>query len=172
MIRRERRPEAAYTRSILAPGAAAGVVAAVVMGLFWMILSAAQAQGFFTPLKLIGAFWFAGAAMEYDLAATVVGLLSHLAVGAVLGIVFAALVRNVRSPSKLIAAGLAYGAAVYALMTYAALPWANPIMFAAVDRGWFFIVHLAFGLTLPLALPVRHAMLSEHGFRDHAYSRP
>jgi hypothetical protein len=110
--------------------------------------------------------------MEYDLAATIAGLLSHLAVGAVLGIVFAALVRNVRTPPKLIAAGLAFGALVYVLMTYAALPWANPIMFASVDRGWFFIVHLAFGLTLPLALPVRHALLSEHGYREDAYSRP
>ena len=172
MMRRDRRPEAAYTRSILAPGALAGVVAALVMGLFWMILSAAQGQGFSTPLQLIGAFWFAAAAMEYELAATLAGLLSHLAVGAVLGIVFAALVRNVRSPSKLIAAGVGYGAAVYALMTYAVLPWANPIMFAAIDRGWFFLVHLAFGLTLPLALPVRHAMTSGHGFREEAYSRP
>ena len=172
MRRRHTHAGDAYTRTILGPGAIAGVVAALVMGLLWMILSAAQGQGFFTPLKLIGAFWFAGAAMEYDLAATVAGLLSHLAVGAVLGVVFAALVRNVRSPSKLIAAGLGYGAAVYVLMTYAALPWANPIMFAAIDRGWFFVIHLAFGLTLPLTLPVRQAVTTGYGYRDEAYSRP
>lgn len=172
-LRRRNRTRSALTRGIIGPGAAAGVIAATVMGLFFMIVSAAQGSGFFTPMKLIGAFWLAGTAMTYDFASVVLGIVTHLAVGAFFGIVFSALTRNIKSASLFVAAGLGYGAAVMLLMTYAVLPWADPIMFAAIDEGWFFISHLVFGLTLPLALPMRrHTTSAYEWFREDAYSRP
>jgi len=77
------------------------------------------------------------------------------AIGAAYGVLFVALTRNIESMAAKIAAGLAYGAAVYLFMTFLVMPWANPVMYATIDKGLFFLIHLAYGATLPVALPMR-----------------
>jgi uncharacterized membrane protein len=163
------------TNRVVKPGAAAGLAAALVMALFWMLVSAAQGAGLFTPLKLIGATFYAGAAMTYDTAAVLFGLMAQLAFGLAFGVIFAALTRRVRAAQTLVAAGLAYGAAIMLLMTYTVLPWASPILFATIDTAWFFVFHLVFGLTLPVALELRRRQARRvHAWvpPDEARSRP
>ncbi len=142
-------------RGIVGPGIAAGLAGAVVMGLFAMIVAAVAGAGFWTPMELIGATYLGVDWVEVPSWSAVLGVATHLVIGAAFGVLFVALTRNIYNLGARIAAGLAYGAAVYLFMTFLVMPWADPVMYVAVDKGWFFLYHLAYGVTLPLALPMR-----------------
>lgn len=146
------------TRGIVAPGILAGLAGAVVMGLISMIVAAAYDAGFFSPVQLIGATYLGVDWAQAPVWAGVLGLVTHLVIGAAFGVLFVALTRNITNLGAKIAAGLAYGAAVYLFMTFLVMPWANPVMYASLNKGLFFLYHLAFGLTLPLALPMRRGV--------------
>lgn len=141
-------------------GIAGGVIGALVMGLFFMIVAAARGMGFWTPPKLISAVFLGSSAVFAGAGAVILGLVIHMIMGAVLGVIYAYLIPRNISFAMDVLMGLAYGALIYFVMTYAVLPWANPLMYAAVDRGWFFVYHLAFGLTLSLVVPVRRGVVS------------
>lgn len=140
------------TRSMVMRGALAGLAGALVMGVVFMIISAASGQGFFTPVMLIGATFLGGSALNLPVWASVLGLVTHLIVGAAFGALFVALARNITSNSLKLAAGVTYGAAIYLFMTFLVLPWANPVMYGSIDKGVFFLLHLLYGAVLPLAL--------------------
>ena len=151
-------------------GISAGVVGALVMGLFGMIVFAIRGQGFFTLPQVIGAVFMGDEALIYEVWATLLGFGVHLVTGAVFGVLFALLARPIHNQSMRMAAGLAYGAVIFLVMTYGVLPWANPIMAAAIEPGWFFLYHLAFGLVLPLMLPRReHVRVT---YRSRSEVRP
>lgn len=143
------------TRGIVGPGIAAGLAGAVVLALIAMIVAAATGQGFFTPVQLIGATYLGADWANAPVWSGVLGLVTHLVIGAAFGVLFVALTRNITNMGAKVAAGLAFGAAVYLFMTFLVMPWANPVMYGSIDRGLFFLYHLAYGLTLPLALPMR-----------------
>lgn len=147
------------TRGIVGPGIAAGLAGAVVMGLIAMIVAAAYGTGFWTPMQLIGATYLGVDWGDAPLWAAGLGIATHLVIGAAFGVLFVALTRNVHNMGAKIAAGLAYGAAVYLFMTYLVMPWADPVMYVAINKGLFFLYHLAYGLTLPLALPTRRRVM-------------
>lgn len=136
----------------IAQGASAGALAAIVMGLVLMIVMAYRGAGFFTFLQLIGATLLGGDWMSSPIAAASIGGVLHLLTGASLGAMFAFLVRDVDEASSALAAGVAYGASVFLFMTFLILPWGNPVMFYSIDKGLYFLGHLVFGLTLPIAL--------------------
>jgi hypothetical protein len=85
--------------------------------------------------------------------------------GAMYGAVFGILITRVSlSKGILAAAGLAYGAVVFSVSTWIALPLAAGILNSGVQiknmaamAGWgtFFIEHLLFGLSLGVLLAVR-----------------
>lgn len=141
--------------STVAAGVSAGVVAAIVMIVFAMIVFSVRGQGFFTPLKVIGALFMGAEALVYDVWSSVLGLGIHLVTGAFFGVIFALVVRRVQTTSLRLAAGLAYGAVIFLVMTLFILPWANPVMAVAIQPSWFFLYHLAYGFVLPLMLPRR-----------------
>jgi hypothetical protein len=159
MARIERITELARTpggpEGIVGPGIVAGLTGAIVMGLVECFVAAFHGPGFWTPMMQIGATYL-GVDWVRSLAwAAVLGVATHLFIGAVFGVLFTALTRNVQTTGSLIAAGLALGAAVYLFMTYLVMPWADPVMYVSIDRGLFFLYHLAYGVTLPMALPLR-----------------
>lgn len=141
--------------STIAAGAAAGVIAAIVMGLFAMIVAAGRGVGFWTPMELIGATYFRADWMVYPFWSALLGIGTHLVVGAAWGALYAAITRKVGSVGVAALIGLAYGTGVFLFMTYLIMPWADPYMFNMIDKGLFFLYHLAYGLTLALALPMR-----------------
>lgn len=151
----------------VAQGASAGVLAAIVMGLVWMIVSAARGAGFFTPLSLIGATFLGGGWATHAIAAAIVGTLLHLFTGACLGAIFGWLARDVDPMSSRLAAGVAYGSGVFLVMTFLVLPWANPVLFYGVDKGLYFIVHLIYGLTLPIAMLHRKVRVERPAMHPH-----
>lgn len=170
-----RRPEVTHgtredTRYTVGAGIGAGILAALVMGLFLMIVFAARGQGFWSPVVLIGAVFLGEDALVWQFWSGVLGMGIHLVLGAIFGVLFAAMVRGVRAYAVRVAAGLAYGAVLFLVMTYLVLPWANPYLALAIEPGWFFLAHLLFGLVLPLAMP-RRAIAPRPGGRE-LYTNP
>jgi hypothetical protein len=150
---RERETRASMERPFVVPGPLAGVGAAIVAGLFWVVSGAIRGIGPLTPLQRIGGVVFRDQWTQYPAGAAIVGLVLHLLTGAVWGLLFAWLTRRVSSRSFLGIFGALYGAAVFFAETYLILPWANPYLLQNVHIGLFFIFHVVYGVTLGLMLP-------------------
>jgi hypothetical protein len=93
---------------VIARGALAGVLSAIVMGIQWMVISGVNGAGFFTPLALIGATFTREAWMTSFAGSVVTGTLLHLFTGAALGALFAFLTRDMVESGNRFAAGIAY----------------------------------------------------------------
>jgi hypothetical protein len=169
-IGRSHEREAVPSRLWLA-GGAGGLIAGIAMGMFMMIDSAATGMGFWSPLEVcMASFVYRSEAamiekemMMHPGAPMMMGPLNvgHLAVGALLhmgfsivvGLAFALIlfalaragVALVRSLPGFVAASVVGAGALYFVMMYLVLPWANPLMCHATSRTPFFISHLVFG---------------------------
>jgi len=157
--------------------AVSGVAGGVVMAMWMMIYSAAINNGFWTPLNVCMASFIYRSDAETMMkemmmhpgmmsmnAALIpshlaVGFLLHMTFSVVVGVSFAlilfAAMRVLRL--TLLATRLGYTAAavigglvLYALMMYAILPQANPLMADATPRSTFIIGHVLYGLTFGL----------------------
>ncbi len=141
----------------VATGAVAGVLGAVAFALCAMVESAAAGQGFWGPIKLLAARGFGWNAFPGSAGVLLLGVVFHLFIGAVLGMAFGALTRKVTSWGASLAAGLAFGVVVWALMTWLVLPTLDAPLSAwarSVPVLWF-LDHLVFGLVLGLAPSLR-----------------
>jgi hypothetical protein len=148
----------------------AGMVAALVMGLFAMVVAAVRGLGLYTPLYLVTAVVEPGPlqvsrneAAEgwrfyFEVGPAAAGLAVHLAIGAGFGAVFALVVRAVGLRGLVaVAAGVLYGLVVAGFMSQVVLPLAagetagGELIADAPDLlGWpvFTVEHLLYGLTL------------------------
>jgi len=133
-------------------GILGGVAAGIAMAVVAMLVSAAMGQSLFTPVYLISGVFLGASALAGGIGPFLVGLLVHLFVSSVFGVIFAMMTPRVLSQGKTLTRGLIYGVVLWAIMTYAVLPWANPVMFNQVAQipGWFLFQHLVFGGTLVL----------------------
>jgi hypothetical protein len=159
-------------------GAVAGILASIVMAVYAMIAAWINGVGFFTPLYHIASVLISpngmmssmeaagsGNAFHFLAGPALLGAIIHMMTGAMYGAVFGILITRVSlSKGILAAAGLAYGAVVFAVSTWIALPLAAGILNSgdqiknmAAMAGWgtFFIEHLLFGLSLGVLLAVR-----------------
>ena len=133
----------------------AGLIAAIVMAVFAMIVAASRGPGFFAPMKLISAVVLGQRAMTIGAGAVVLGIAIHLAMGALLGALFAAVVFSRPSWLATVALALIYSTGVYLVMSILILPWGNPVMLHHISLSWFLLYHLAFGLTLGALTGIR-----------------
>lgn len=149
-------------------GAIGGVIAGIVLAMFSMTMAAvlSGADAFFMPLRMIGAIVLGMKALDpgYSLlTAGVVGLMVHMMLSIVFGIIFAALVASIpglanSSPLLLVAASV-YGFALWIVNFYVIAP--------AASWSWFpdktnvavqFVAHtIMFGTVLGLFLDRTHA---------------
>jgi uncharacterized membrane protein YagU involved in acid resistance len=157
---------------LLTLGALWGLVGAIVMAIYAMIAGATYLDsGFFTPLYHIASTFvdpqpmmtsmehaMEGESFYFTFGAASLGMLVHLVVGAVYGIVFALLAgaSNVVGAAS-VAGGALYGVAVMLFSSFVGLPAAaelfgggDPIADMPVMVGWstFTIEHVIFGLVL------------------------
>lgn len=136
-------------RSLLA-GMAAGVVGAAIMAVLAMIIARLRGNDTWTPMDLIGA---SVAQLTGLPASGGAGLGIHLAVGGFWGLLFGALLPWHAPRSGSVAAALIYAAAVWTVMTFGAMPWADPTLFERIHPGWLLLYHSPYALALGFLTP-------------------
>jgi hypothetical protein len=131
-------------------GVRAGLFAGLVMALAGMFVSAATGAGFWTPMRLLAAGVLGVNALIGGFGVVLLGLALHFAVAAFWGVIFTALVDRDLAADRALAAGLVYGAAVWAVMTYGALPLLDRTMLPRVRLapGTWLVMHLVYGVCL------------------------
>jgi len=162
----------------------AGMVAALVMGLFAMVVAATRGLGLYTPLYLVTAVVEPGplgvaqreAAEGWrfylEMGPAAAGMAVNLGIGAGFGALFALAARGLRLHGlAAVAAGVAYGLVVLGFMSQVVLPWASGetaggevIANAPEVLGWpvFTVEHVLYGLTLGLLLGIFAFRGAEH----------
>ncbi len=128
-------------------------MAGVPMAFFAMLHAALVGQGALWPLHRVAEAALGAGAPTVGNA--VVGALVHLAVAAVWGVLFVALVPRGAPYAAAALMGLIFGLVVFLVMTWLVLPQVQPAFLLAVPGWVFFAYHLLFGLLLPLAVPFR-----------------
>ena len=147
-------------KEIAGAGAAAGIIGGMLMAMAMMIATAAGGMGFLAPLRLIAATFFGQDAMT-GAGPLVVGLMVHMMNSIVFGLIFAALAGRRLPPLQAVMAGVAFGIAIWAAMTFMGLPLVNPMMrerVAMMPVPWF-VAHVAFGMGLGTAPGLRRRLL-------------
>lgn len=152
-------------------GAAAGILASLVMAGYAMGAAWAKDTGFFTPLYHIASLLssqdsmmtsmedaMGGSAFHFTFGPAVLGAVIHLTTGAAYGAIFGAVVSRLPlSRVLLVGAGLVYGAVVFSISSWLGLPIAaavfdsgDQIANMAEMAGWgtFVVEHLLYGLVL------------------------
>ncbi len=137
----------------LKQGAIGGVIAGVAFAMFEMLATALLngAAAFFMPLRMIGAIALGPGALQpgYSLlTAGLVGMVIHMMLALVFGIVFALLVAYVpalaNSPMALLAAASAYGLLLWLVNFYLIAPVVGWTWFAMANPVVQFIAHTFF----------------------------
>ncbi|MBA3430906.1 MAG: hypothetical protein H0U16_05435 [Actinobacteria bacterium] len=167
--------EGANVGSVVRTGALWGIIAAAVMAMYAMLAGATYlGSGFFTPLYHIASSVIEPMAMMtsmqsamegqgdfyFAMGPAAVGMMIHLATGAVYGILFALLARALRlSGAVALGAGMIFGVGVLLFSSFVGLPIAaalfdggDPIADMPKMVGWttFTIEHVMFGAVLGL----------------------
>jgi hypothetical protein len=160
-------------------GALLGAAASLVMAAFAMMAAATyQNSGFFTPLYHIASTFISpstlmtsmqhattGNTFFFSFGPAVLGAMIHMMIGAMYGAMFAiaAVLLRLRGP-VLITAGAAWGAMVFVISSFIALPVAAALfssgdqisqMASKVGYGTFLTEHVLFGLALGVLLASR-----------------
>lgn len=160
----------------LVPGLVFGMIAGVVFATFEMLAAWAMGDGFWMPLRMIGAILLGEEALEpsYSLTgAAATGAALHMALSGLFGAVFgfaAAAVRGLRSSrAVLVAAASAYGLVLWLVNFYAIAPVAFA-WFQDADPVVQFVAHtFLFGTVLGALLAVR---LPAHAESRHRRREP
>ncbi len=135
-------------------GVTAGLTASVVMGMAAMVTTWMQGRGLFLVPSLIAEFLF-----SQESAGSAIGIMTglgiHMMLGAIYGIVFAALYtliarRNVLSESLLL--GLGYGFALWAVNFLVIGPIIGAPLTVEVGAGTAIPLHLIFGSVVSIYL--------------------
>lgn len=157
----------------LVQGAIGGVIAGLIFALFEMVMATVLmgAEAFFMPLRMIGAIALGAGALEpsYSLAtAAIAGLVVHMILSPIFGVVFALLASLApaarRMPGALIAAAGVYGLLLWIVNFFVIAPLAGWVWFPnGTNAVVQIIAHAAFfgavlGLYLTRAAAPRPAL--------------
>lgn len=130
-------------------GIVGGLSAGLLMGLFLTVAMAINGQGFWRPLELIGSVWYGA----YTTGTTVIilGLVTHFALAALLGALWAYLFSYLRVEPLL--SGVAFGAILWAIMQYLVLPFVGSFIVedASLYQKFYFGAVGGFALWMTLA---------------------
>jgi len=134
-------------------GALCGFLAGIVFAAFELVAAAAMMGGdaFFMPLRMMGAILLGRDALDpgYSLlAAATAGVVVHLVLSIIYGIVFAIVLGGLRSAMWDSGIGGAYGLALWIVNFYLIAPWAFPWFLDANPVVQFVAHTFFFGLPL------------------------
>lgn len=159
---------------VAAGGALSGIIAGTAMMLALMAWSGSMGQGFWTPLELVGGAFLGVQSVLGGFWAGALGLVLHLATAAFWGVLFAGLVSLETTPVQGVWAGLVYGVAVWATMTWVGLPILDRTLEARVGlmEGAWFGSHLIYGAALFIAPGLRRRFSEQQIRREEAVTLP
>lgn len=150
-------------RALVVGGIVMGIVAGIVFAVFEMIVAALMGMGFFAPLRMISAVALGEQALEasYSLGAViVVGLIVHMVLSAIYGVVWGIVVSAwslLHQRTWLVVGATVYGLVLWLVNFYVIAPIAFP-WFGMADPVVQFIAHtFFFGSALGLLLSWRLA---------------
>jgi hypothetical protein len=143
-------------KEIIGAGVVAGIIGGMLMAMIMMMATAAGGMGLFAPLRLIAAMFYGKDAMTAG-GPLLVGLMVHMMNSMVFGVLFAWIVGRRLAAFPALMAGVTFGVAIWAVMTFGGLPMLNPMMrerVAMMPVAWF-VAHLAFGMGVGSAPALR-----------------
>ena len=138
-------------RSVIIGGGIAGMLAGITMAAAAMFYAAANGSGFWLPVRSIAATWYGANALVGGAGVLIVGMITHFTNSAFWGVIFGGLPLRRKSVPVMLLGGLAWGVVIWAIMSFAIMPWLNPTMYAGTvgkDPVWWFVLHLIYGGTL------------------------
>jgi hypothetical protein len=165
------------SRTWLAAGAAFGLVAGLFFALFEMVAAWQMGDGFWMPLRMIGAILLGADALEptYSLAgAAIAGALLHMMLSALYGAMFAAIasVGGLLSRPARVAAATVYGLALWLANFYVVASFAFE-WFQDADPLVQFLAHtFVYGSLLGLLLAAVRPAVREARFDELAAEEP
>lgn len=116
-----------------------------------MIIALLQGMGAWTPVQLITVTWYGPAAMMHATVGVIMaGLITHMMMGAVLGVIFAMALRVLGLPSGAVrlAWGVLFGLIVWVVNQFLLLAIVDPMMASHMTPWAFAMGHAVFGLVL------------------------
>lgn len=142
-------------------GVIAGVVAGIVFAAFEMLTSALMmgAAAFFMPLRMIGAIALGPEALDpgYSIqTAGLAGVIVHVILSIVYGVVFAELATMLRGPAAFVMGGAAFGLALWLVNFYVIAPMAFPWFLESSPLVQFVGHTFFFGMVLGYYLWTSH----------------
>lgn len=146
-------------------GIVGGLIGSVLMGMVAMILFPIFGIGsFWQPMNTIAALfnqsWGTDPGFGVD---SIIGLMVHMMMAAILGLMFAWAIRTRASGVALVGWAIVWGLVVWVVAHFIVLPFVDPVM-ARLFPAWLFaLVHVMFGVGLGWYLAWRwsHAPAAE-----------
>ncbi len=141
---------------VIRHGVIGGIIAGIVFAVGEMLISAALGSGFFDPLRLIGAMALGMQALQPSyplLTAVLVGIIIHLILSMIFGVIFFYLLALTRQHSAttlgFLVYGMIYGLALWIFNFLLIAPAAFPFL-ATADPLWpvFFVHTFLYGMVI------------------------
>ncbi|MBC75655.1 MAG: hypothetical protein CME64_06535 [Halobacteriovoraceae bacterium] len=151
------------TKSLVEAGILAGAFGGACMAIVANLGAFYLESDFWGPMKNVSAIFLGDGAQQGSIGVILVGIATHFLFSIVWGIVFAFLTKRVTSSSSEVVAGIIFGGAVWAIMTYLFLPVVSPEVIVAREgmEGWWFGCHLVFGFGLGITAPLKRNLERE-----------
>lgn len=135
----------------VAAGAIAGLAGAAAMALAAIVFSE---NGSLFPLRLVAASMLGHEALDpVSIGPVMLGVALGALAAVVLGLLFASILPRGYGTSNALGAGLAFGAAAWAVTWWGPLRILDPVLFAAVASSDMLFLDLLFGAVAGLAMP-------------------
>ena len=151
-------------------GAIFGVIAAIVLGMYAMMVALVLQGDFWMPMKGIAATFLGEAAMQpgFAIGPILVGIIFHLFNGAWLGALFGLITPKLMLGWAIVA-GLAFGLIEALGALWVVVPLVNPLMAGMIGLDVHWIVeHLLFGFVLGI-YPLARGLQSSRAQRERRF---
>lgn len=152
----------------LVAGVLSGVTGGIGMALVLLWRAWANGLNVWTPMHLIAASFYGEAALQGDPKAVVAGVMLHLGVSVLYGILFSLCVSRATPLGIALLYGMVYSVLIWAGMTYFALPLVDPLMQEreVLQSSWWFGAHLVFGALLFVTPILKNALAATDVYRS------
>jgi hypothetical protein len=131
-------------------GIIAGLIAGIAMAMVAMMLMPMMGRDMWSPVKLMAGTFQGEAALEGGAGTILLGMMIHMGMSAVLGLIFALIVGALGWAGlwALIVAGIVYALIVWAVNQYATLPVVDKVMAERMPPMAFAVTHVFYGAVL------------------------